>query len=52
MLQIFTAVFETCYKFAHDNWVWIALGVLVFTGGGFALRVVASAFQSRGPRER
>jgi hypothetical protein len=52
MLQIFSAVFETCYKFAHDNWVWIVLGVLVFSGGGFALRVAAGLLQSRGPEGR
>ena len=48
-MQVFVAEFETAFKFVQANWVWFVLGVAVFAGTGFALRILGRAL--RGGRE-
>ena len=44
-MQVFVAEFETAFKFAEQNWRWIAVGVVLFAGTGFALRCLAVALR-------
>jgi hypothetical protein len=45
----FVAEFETAFKFCQEHGRWIILGVVVFAGTGFALRMVTRAL--RGGKE-
>jgi hypothetical protein len=42
-MQVFVAEFQTAFKFAEEHWQWIALGVVVFVGAGFAMRMLTRA---------
>jgi hypothetical protein len=51
MLQIYDAVFQTAIRLGEQYGRWLVLGVLVFVGVGFALRILTRILHGSGPKE-